>query len=303
MKVELVSIGHLSHDIIIIDNKAFEALGGSSAYVSAISSKLGVQTGLVTKVGKDFKKSYLGLLREIDVNLDGFKVVNGKTTSFKNIYLKKKRVQFLTALCERIYSKDIPEHYFNAKAFHIGPIYHDVSYDVLEELYNRNAVIAIDIQGYCRRKGSNGLIKMVAWREAGKVLKFTKIFKSSLEEAITITSERDLLKVCKTIEKYGPEIILITMGEKGSILHFENALYFIPAVSVRVTDPTGAGDVFIGAFLLKYLESRNPLKSAIFASSAASFIVEDVGFRNLPTYEMIYERMITSGLIDKIKQL
>jgi sugar/nucleoside kinase (ribokinase family) len=56
-------------------------------------------------------------------------------------------------------------------------------------------------------------------------------------------------------------------------------------------DPTGAGDVYIAAFDIKYSETKDPYKSARFASAAASFVVEDWGPKNIPTEEMVRKRL------------
>jgi sugar/nucleoside kinase (ribokinase family) len=46
-------------------------------------------------------------------------------------------------------------------------------------------------------------------------------------------------------------------------------------------DPTGAGDVFAAAFLVRYQETNDPLEAAAFAACAASCAVEGVSVTSL----------------------
>jgi sugar/nucleoside kinase (ribokinase family) len=65
----------------------------------------------------------------------------------------------------------------------------------------------------------------------------------------------------------------------------------IDAFERKEKDATGAGDVFGAAFLLKYYETRNAVESAIFASCAASFVVEKDGIEGVPHIEEVMERL------------
>jgi sugar/nucleoside kinase (ribokinase family) len=55
-------------------------------------------------------------------------------------------------------------------------------------------------------------------------------------------------------------------------------------------DPTGAGDVFAAAFLVRYRETGDPFASALFASCAASLSVEAPGLEGVPTRARVEER-------------
>jgi sugar/nucleoside kinase (ribokinase family) len=56
-------------------------------------------------------------------------------------------------------------------------------------------------------------------------------------------------------------------------------------------DPTGAGDVFAAAFLVRYQETGNPLEAAAFAACAASCAVEGVGATSLGDRAEVMRRM------------
>jgi sugar/nucleoside kinase (ribokinase family) len=68
-----------------------------------------------------------------------------------------------------------------------------------------------------------------------------------------------------------------------------------PAVEV---DPTGAGDVFAAAFLVRLQETEDPVQAARFANAVASFCVEGPGVAGIPTREQVEERLSISRLVD-----
>ncbi|MEM3507019.1 MAG: PfkB family carbohydrate kinase [Candidatus Bathyarchaeia archaeon] len=87
----------------------------------------------------------------------------------------------------------------------------------------------------------------------------------------------------------GAEVIALTLGEKGSIV-FKEDYYEIPAYKVKEIDPTGAGDVYATAFIIKYFETKDALTSGLFASALASFVVEGFGPKNIASIEKVEER-------------
>ena len=55
-------------------------------------------------------------------------------------------------------------------------------------------------------------------------------------------------------------------------------------------DPTGAGDVFATAFLIRYFETKDISQSANFANAAASFCIEKKGIEGMASREEILDR-------------
>jgi len=67
-------------------------------------------------------------------------------------------------------------------------------------------------------------------------------------------------------------------------------IHKVPAYQTTVVDRTGSGDVFSSAFAIRYFETKNALESGLFASSAASFVIEDFGPKNIKDRNGILER-------------
>ena len=56
----------------------------------------------------------------------------------------------------------------------------------------------------------------------------------------------------------------------------------VPPRPAREVDPTGAGDVFASAFLIRLAETGDPVQAARFANVVASFSVEGLGMEPSP---------------------
>ncbi|HBH13801.1 MAG TPA: hypothetical protein DDX29_11940 [Clostridiales bacterium] len=87
---------------------------------------------------------------------------------------------------------------------------------------------------------------------------------------------------------YGPEVVLVTRGNKGVVAADHNEIVQVPAYDVPVNDTTGAGDTFNAAFLFGTFCGYNLKKRVEYGTAAAGILIQSVGTRtNLPTVEII----------------
>jgi sugar/nucleoside kinase (ribokinase family) len=86
-------------------------------------------------------------------------------------------------------------------------------------------------------------------------------------------------------------IVALTRGWEGMDLMTRDAVHSVPTLPRPEVDPTGAGDVFAAAFLVRYQETGDPLEAAAFASCAASCVVEGVGTTSLGDRGEVEKRM------------
>lgn len=290
-RFDMISIGHLSKDELVIDGKFFECLGGSVAYSSITASKMGFRVGIISKIGYDFNESYLRLLTRYNVDLSMVRRVPVKSTSFRNVYRGGFRRQYLLALCRKITVRDVDLSRFRSKVYYFGPIYKEVSINLLEKVASMEGKCVLDVQGYCRSRGLDGLIHLVRWKQLKKALRSVWIFKASLEEARCLVKSRDLVEICVDLRSMGPEIVLITMGAEGAVCHAFEETLFSPSIKARVVDPTGAGDVFLASFTMSYLSSNDLIDSLAYAVAASSFTVEKYGVSGIPDRRMVLSRV------------
>ena len=101
---------------------------------------------------------------------------------------------------------------------------------------------------------------------------------ASMLTGVTVVSLEDARRAGDVLLGKGAGAALITLGEKGSLLHTRSASVHIPAVDAGpVIDTTGAGDAFNGAFAVAIAAGRDPADAARFASATAGISVTRPG--------------------------
>ena len=73
------------------------------------------------------------------------------------------------------------------------------------------------------------------------------------------------------------KVLFITQGAEGACIIQGNSATFIPAVSAAELDPTGAGDTFCGATLTYLLQKEHPIMAARHAVPMAAEMITQVG--------------------------
>ncbi|UCE15993.1 MAG: hypothetical protein JSV12_09135 [Candidatus Bathyarchaeota archaeon] len=276
---DLVTVGHITIDSIFSPKKSTPrtTLGGPPTYVSLAARKLGAKVSVVSKVGGDFPDEYVVWLKANVVDLSGLRRVrDASTTRFLLKYGKRGRQLQLKSQAPPIFPEDVPS-FLRAKAVHVAPIANELSQSVIGKLRELTDILSLDPQGFVRRFDEQGNAKLDRWKETG-ILRQIDVYKSSSSEINAATGLTDLQLAVQKIHSYGPKIVMITKGTKGSTLFFDEELYEIPACKPRVVkDVTGAGDAFIGAFLAEHIQGKDPAWCACIGSAASSFVVEGVG--------------------------
>jgi sugar/nucleoside kinase (ribokinase family) len=267
-------------------------LGGSVTYVSFVTKCLGAAVSIISKVGGDFPEAYMWLLREEGIDISGVsKLADAQTTRFELGYSKdlSKRTLKLRSKASAINVNDLPRS-MRAKSVHVAPIAGEISYEVVEHLKSCTDVLSLDPQGLLRSFSEAG---NVSFRNPvdKRLFSLINIYKSSQYEICALTKHSDLNAAIKAVHDFGVETVIVTLGVKGAVLSVGQTLYNIPACKSRVfVDPTGAGDVFVGAFLTEYVRQKDSFWCACVGSAAASLVVEGIGPTFFGDKEEIYER-------------
>ncbi len=278
---DIVSVGHFSIDSIFLPDRPrpFVVLGGSVVYVSFAARRLDARVAVISKVGSDFPSAYLWWLRQEVVDTSGVaKVENAKTTRFELKYNNdlSDRSLLLKSKAPPITVEDLPNS-LKAKAIHIAPIAGEISYEVAEKLKSCADILSLDPQGLVRNFDADGNVTLGPLTDK-RILGLVNIYKSSLTEIEAVTGQSNLDSAIKAIHDYGVEAVIVTLGMNGAVFSVEGKVYNIPAFKPeKVIDPTGAGDAFIGGFLVEYINDANYLRCACVGSAAASLAIEALG--------------------------
>lgn len=299
--VKLVSIGHILNEIIVFADERREPsiLGGPSAYFSVVSARLGVPTGIVTKVGTDAPAGLLQPLREAGVDLKGVFSKGDVTTTNELVYAsdESKELKYLKYAPPIIF-EDIPDEYHQAQAFYICPVNYEISVKTVSKIARLGKIMGVDLGGYggahvCKKRYAENKMNLVKIKELVSLFHIAKV---SDEDCSLLFSEENLSEEesAQRLVDWGVDIAIITMGSRGSLVFTRNKRYHVPGLSGKVVDVTGGGDSYMAGFLTEFIQEGDPLKSAVFASAVALCVIENTGgvrALRMPTLEEARKRV------------
>jgi sugar/nucleoside kinase (ribokinase family) len=290
---DVVPVGHFAIDSIFLPGRdtPFVVLGGSVTYVSLAARRLDAHVSIVSKIGKDFPEAYKWWLKQEGIDLSNVsKDENNETTRFELRYadgFSDRRLR-CTSRVSPISLEDvlIPKVF----AVHVGPIAGEITYEAVENLRGHCDFMSLDPQGFIRRFDDEGNVSLGPLMDK-RVLEHVDIFKSSVEEIRAITGLDELSHAAKAIHDYGVDIVIVTLGEKGAVVSVEGAMHSVSAFEpVKLVDPTGAGDAFIGGFLAEYMRGEDCSWCSCVGAAVSSLVVEGMGPTCLGDKEEIHRR-------------
>ncbi len=316
----ILLVGHLAIDTIIKDNITHEpTLGGSVSFGAMALNTYSpdINCGIISIIGKkNFSKSLLNKVRSKQINLDGIKWTDSNNTHFILDYFNRSRTLTLISKSPDLDFSDIPKEYTDnpPELILLAPLCNEISYEYISLILKMfpKTLVGIDVQGFVRTITDDGAVSYM--QEKNIVRNMRKIIDLIGERLILKGSEVEMKLLAGGSENLDEVInyfddlnlkslFIITLGEAGSILvrYGENSL-FIPAFTSKgVIDETGAGDVYFAIFLHEYIMSdmswNSVREAACHGSSAASFLVEEIGTAGFGTKEEVLERIKSKNYI------
>lgn len=278
--IDFLAIGHVCHDWTPSGN----VLGGTTSYASFFARKMNLQTAILTSFGSDFE------FQNRFQNISLHSIPSDKTTFFKNIYDGNNRQQFLLEKSNNVFTNNIPDDFLNPKMVLLGPIANEIDLQFLDKFENSLTVICP--QGSMRRWNSEGKIyhQML---EDWSVLKKADMVILSEED---LNFQNDLIPELAELFK----ILVVTKGEKGADVFSNNNKHTFPSFPSKMIDPTGAGDIFATAFLIRFFETKDISQAANFANAAASFCIEKKGIEGIASRDEILNRVAINSNLNEI---
>lgn len=281
--IDFLIIGHIVQDVV----PDGYTVGGTATYMAITARNLGRTPGIVTRLAPDF------VLPEVLRDIQIARVDSPHTTTFHNIYHDGHRQQFLLNVADPLQPEDIPPAWRTAPIVHLGPLARELDARFVHLF--PGALVGVTPQGWLRQwddpspfdsaqGGSGRRVRMRPWEEARDILPHVDVL---------VLSEEDLNGDKKLMDEYikSTRIAVVTQGAQGCNVFANGASQHVPGFPAREVDPTGAGDVFAGAFLVRLSETHDPFEAARFANATAAFCVQAPGVTGIPTRGMVEERL------------
>ena len=272
--IKLVIVGSIGIDSIETPYaKEKNILGGSASY-ACVAASFFSNIGMIGVIGSDFPNSFKKLWKDMDINLDGLQIKEGKTFRWSGKYEENmdNRETISTELnVFENFQPSIPNSYKNVPYLFLGNIHPKLQLDVLNKM-NSPKFVLIDTMD---------LWINTAKKELEEVISKSNMLTLNESEARLYTNKNDLICAAKELLKIGPDYILIKKGVNGAILYSKDSIFLLHAYPVETCcDPTGAGDSFAGGlmgFLSKYdtINEKTIREAMTYGTITASFGIEE----------------------------
>lgn len=298
---QIVILGSVNIDMItkvpkipkideVVISEGLKLMPGGKATNAAIGiSRLGEKVLMLGKTGNDFfGESLRGMFERENIDTSfidtdsfiptGTVMVNvdsrGKNTIIvnedANIKINKQTI--------RDFLKQVDEGKIIVDCFYttLEPLPEIVNF-AINEFHNRKITIFCDAAPTARPLNS-GLYSKIDFLSCNE-------FEAEAMTGIKVFDEKTAGLAAEKLRQKGAKTIILTLGEKGSLL-FSNKIQYFPGLKVKTVDETGAGDAFRAGFITKYLETKNMNKAMLMGNKVGAFTVTRLGvYEALPTKE------------------
>jgi len=280
--IDILLIGHVTRDLTTDDPAGPYRLGGTVSFAAVTALRLGRRPTVVTRAAPETDLSELPAAVDIRV------LPSTTTTTFANLYTAAGRVQYCYTPAPAITAADIPPTLRQPQAVLLGPLVDEITSDVATIFHDRTLVAAVP-QGWMRRWDTTGRVFSKPWASAEAILPHLGVLVLSLEDI-----DFDLSRLEPFFRQI--DMVVLTEYRDGSTIYRRDAegeitRFKIPPRPATEIDPTGAGDIFATAFLIRLQETNDPVQAARFANVTASFGVEAVGVTGIPNREQVLAYM------------
>lgn len=253
-------------------------LSGCSTNACLALSKLGFKTGLVGRVGKDFNSLFRAEMKRFAIDYEVEASI--ESGGFKLTYYDKHGNRTLDLLGDAGKISKFPDRFANSEWIILGPILQEIDLDFVKRIKAKSkAKIMCDPQGFIRRS-NGGRIEHIKTKEIEKIASLSTVFKPNEMECKVLTGidpRTDYETPAKILKSWGPELVIITLAEEGSVIYDGSELYRVPAYATLAKDSTGAGDTYAAGMIYALEKGYDLYQAGCFAGCVSSIMIEHCG--------------------------
>lgn len=271
----LCCIGYITQDKIVTPNSTIYMPGGTSFYFAHAIKHLNADDFLLVTALADPDMEIVENIRKEGINV---KVLpSTHSVCFENIYgeNQNERTQRVTAKADPFTVEGLQD--INARIIHLGSLLaDDFSLDVIKYL-SQKALLSVDVQGFLR-KVENEKVLPVDWPEKRKALKYIHILKANEAEMEVLTGCTEPHEAALMIADWGVKEVLLTLGDKGSLIYSKGQFHEIPAYpALQIVDATGCGDTYMVGYLYMRNKGASYREAGCYAAAMCTIKLQSHG--------------------------
>lgn len=261
---DYLAIGHVTRDLL---PGGGSSSGGTALYGGLTAQRLGANAAIFTAAAH--------LPPDLSPNLRVARMPTDRTSTFENRYTPEGRQQWLHEAAPPIDLTALPAEWRACPLVHLAPVLQECTPAMLDAF--PNARVLATPQGWMRYWDAElpSPVHYQVWQPEPAFLRRLSVVVLSIEDV------RGDEQIVLGYARHCP-LVALTRGKQGATLFIRGEPHAIPARPSHEVDPTGAGDVFAAALLLRLHETNDPIAAATFAAAIAGASVEGHGTSAIP---------------------
>jgi 1D-myo-inositol 3-kinase len=273
--IDYLLLGHVTVDRL--DEKRV-AMGGTATYAALTARNMGARVAVHTSAA--YEPGLIDTLNGVLVA----RIPAEYTSCFVNDYSSGKRRQTIESVADKLTYEQILPEWRRAPIVHLGPLCQEIDTAIIDRF--PRSLVGVTPQGWMRQWDQTGLVSPIDLPDADRVLRKADVVVISEDDV----ADQSVIKSWAARAK----MLVVTLGERGCDVYRQGgaeAFHSAAFKSAVEVDPTGAGDVFAGAFLWHLNKSGGNWRvAADWANCVASFVVEKRGVGGVPKLADVEKR-------------
>lgn len=271
----LCCIGYITQDKVITPQNTVYMPGGTSFYFAHAIKHLNPNNFLLVTALATADMEVVENIRKEGIEVKTLPSIH--SVCFENIYgeNQNERTQRVTAKADPFTVEGLQE--INAQILHLGSLLaDDFSLEVIKYLSGKG-LLSVDVQGFLRKVDNENVLP-VDWPEKKEALKYIHILKANEAEMEVLTGCAEPHEAALLIADWGVKEVLLTLGDKGSLIYAKGQFYEIPAYpAIQIVDATGCGDTYMVGYLYMRNKGASYQEAGCFAAAMCTIKLQTHG--------------------------
>jgi sugar/nucleoside kinase (ribokinase family) len=285
---DIAFLGNYTKDTIVSAAGMRIVDGGAFNYGAHVGASMGLKVAAITRLAREDWHVVEALA---DLGVELFVVATPTSTCLRLEYPGAnvdERVIYVTSTAGAFAPEQVAG--VQARAFVVGAsLRGEVGLEVIQALAAREALLAVDVQGFVRVEEAGRLV-YAPWPQKRAVLAQVDILKTDAVEAEMLTGQKEIHGAARMLADLGPPEIVLTHRD-GLLVYAHGEFYGAGFFPARLVGRSGRGDTCLAAYTAKRLTS-SPEEATVWAAAVTSLKMEAEGpfRREIAEVEVLVQR-------------
>ncbi len=237
--------------------------GGCVSTALVALNRLGGTSAFVTSLGDDWiGEEVLKGLKLENIDCSGISIHKNQKTTFSFIQVNKKggkrAIAFFPGSCRKLKFDKVARNIIKrSKILLLDGLVQSEELKAVKFARENNIKTMLDCN--VLNDETKNLLPYIDFLITSESFLYDYSKSKNLKEALT-----------GLYKDYKPEVLVTTLGKKGSVTIIDNHLKYVDIFDVKVRDTTGCGDVYHGAFLYGLLRGWGTIDIMSFSTAVSS---------------------------------